>query len=552
MEGVTALAASLGLLTGSCAAPSWRTPPYDLRFQRVPDPVLHPRPARADERDWWYVAEQTTVRPLGELVSPTHWADRASGGGAPALDVNAFGEVMDSTWFTNRLGRRPLTVEEVARGPNTKPRPARGLLLVESGKLSGASPGLVVVDEDGDRFIVKFDPPAHPGLASGAEVIATKILHAAGYNVPENYVLTFDSRKLVLQEGAMGPGPEGRPVPLTEKGLTDLVTLANPTLRGRVRGMFSRVLPGDPIGPFDYTGRRRDDPNDTIPHERRRSLRGLRWFSAWINNTDVRASNTFDVFREVEPDRGYVVHYLIDFGDALGSLGTKSKYANDGHEPLFSWGVLAELVFTAGLRYRWWLPAQRSPYRSVGMFEAAVFRPELWSSSIPNPAFDACDPHDTFWAASIIARFTREMVDATVAQAEYRSEDAAQYVADTLWLRREKILAMAFSRISPLSAPAVIDRTVRWTDLGVSSGLHRASDVRYRYWLEGARGRFEGSAAGARRVDLPLPALPDEGTGFLSLHVERTVARGQRLVTVLRLRRDGPRLRMIGLERPVR
>ena len=49
---------------------------------------------------------------------------------------------------------------------------------------------------------------------------------------------------------------------------------------GRWRAISSRFLPGKPIGPFDYKGRRPDDPNDSIDHEDRRELRGLRLFAA--------------------------------------------------------------------------------------------------------------------------------------------------------------------------------------------------------------------------------------------------------------------------------
>ena len=44
----------------------------------------------------------------------------------PALNVNTLDEVPDSSWFTNRLGRRDMTIDEVLRGPNQVDGPAPG------------------------------------------------------------------------------------------------------------------------------------------------------------------------------------------------------------------------------------------------------------------------------------------------------------------------------------------------------------------------------------------------------------------------------------------
>ena len=35
----------------------------------------------------------------------------------PSLAVNTLDEVPDSAWFTNRVGSRPMTIEELVRGP---------------------------------------------------------------------------------------------------------------------------------------------------------------------------------------------------------------------------------------------------------------------------------------------------------------------------------------------------------------------------------------------------------------------------------------------------
>jgi len=89
-----------------------------------------------------------------------------------AANTNALDEVPDSTWFTNRHARRRLSAEALAQGPNTgHPPSATGPLVVLSGKSLGMTPGFVMRDAKGDRYVVKFDPPDYPDLATGAELV---------------------------------------------------------------------------------------------------------------------------------------------------------------------------------------------------------------------------------------------------------------------------------------------------------------------------------------------------------------------------------------------
>ena len=39
-----------------------------------------------------------------------------------ALNVNTLDEVPDSSWFTNRIGRRPMSLDELVRGPDQRER----------------------------------------------------------------------------------------------------------------------------------------------------------------------------------------------------------------------------------------------------------------------------------------------------------------------------------------------------------------------------------------------------------------------------------------------
>jgi hypothetical protein len=88
-----------------------------------------------------------------------------------AVNVNTMDEVPDSTWFTNRIGRRTMSIEEIVRGPNTQDVPNIDTWPIVEGKGSGITPGYRVQSPDGRLYQVKFDPPSNPEMASGAEVI---------------------------------------------------------------------------------------------------------------------------------------------------------------------------------------------------------------------------------------------------------------------------------------------------------------------------------------------------------------------------------------------
>ena len=65
---------------------------------------------------------------------------------------------------------------------------------------------------------------------------------------------------------------------------------------GRYRAVASRFIKGKPLGEWEYRGRRKDDPEDLIPHEHRREVRGLWTINAWTNHTDCSARNTLDMW----------------------------------------------------------------------------------------------------------------------------------------------------------------------------------------------------------------------------------------------------------------
>ena len=182
-----------------------------------------------------------------------------------ALNVNTVDEVPDSSWFTNRIGRKPLSAGEIARGPDRAERLTLDGWKVSAGKSSGAQPGFRMTDTQGQTYQVEVDPPSNPELASGAETIGTAFYHAIGYNVVEVYLAEVDRDSLVIAEKATIRDPlNGRRRPLRKYDLDKVFSRAARLENGRYRVLVSPFAAGRPLGNFRYYGRRPDDPNDLV------------------------------------------------------------------------------------------------------------------------------------------------------------------------------------------------------------------------------------------------------------------------------------------------
>ena len=491
---VAAGAAVLAALVTAACGPRVSERPAHTFFAKAPAPVVHqPLRSEVEPTDWWDEGLHSTVLPLTRLASPRYFIGRLLGGES-ALDINDFGQVLDSSWFENRINRGLVSTTQIENGlalkdtegafngPAGANAPAHGDLTIISGKVQGVTPGFVVRDSRGQVWFVKFDPPAYPRMTTAAEMVGSRLLGAAGYHVAHNVLRDLDMSRLVLDPSAKTRDKYNRKVSLTDNRLEVLLAQLNPGHDGTVRALFSRAVHGMPIGPFRFRGRRGTDPNDTIVHERRRSLRGLWLFSAWIGNTDTRQQNTLDTF--IASDRtgnlGFIKHYLLDFGDALGSAGIREKHTAQGYELGTDWHEIGLRLITLGFRDPLWFRVKRSPFREVGVFEWRVFDPATWSPRYNNQAFLAADADDTFWAASILAHFTRADVAAAVAAAEFKNPQAAEWVVETLWRRRAKLLRYAFAELSTLDIPRVVGTELRLTDLNVLAEL-AGSPPRYHF-----------------------------------------------------------------------
>jgi hypothetical protein len=178
----------------------------------------------------------------------------------PSLNVNAWDEVPDSTWFTNRIGVRPLTFEDVVSGLEGKP-PLPVPWRVDRRNDSGYTPKVEIQDSTGQRYVLKFDPKGARERNSGSERIGTLIMWAAGYNVPHNSIVYFRPSDLKFDEKSSYRDPMGKRRQLKNADVEAVLNGLDPMPDGRYRGIASLYLSGAPLGPFVFTGRRKDDSN---------------------------------------------------------------------------------------------------------------------------------------------------------------------------------------------------------------------------------------------------------------------------------------------------
>jgi hypothetical protein len=367
-----------------------------------------------------------------------------------ALNVNTVDEVPDSSWFTNRIGRREMTVAEVVKGPDQTDRVSLEGWVVSGGKGSGVQPGFRMTNPTGQIYQIEVDPPSNPELASSVEIIGTAFYHAMGYHTVEVFLAQIDRTTLTISEQATIRDPlDGKRRRMKQTDLDAVFDRAARLPDGRYRVLVSRFAPGKPLGNFRYSGTRPDDPNDIIAHEHRRELRGARVFGAWLNHDDSRGINSLDTL-ETTGGRAWVKHYMFDFGSILGSGTVYAQRHRPGNEYIFEqrpgWLTLA----TLGAYIRpWMLIDYPDVPPSIGRLEAKAFDPAKWKPEYPNPAFDNMRPDDAFWAARIVSRFSDEMIAAVVLKGQYSDPRAAEHMTQVLIARRDKVLATWLNQVCP-------------------------------------------------------------------------------------------------------
>lgn len=392
-----------------------------------------------------------------------------------AQNVNAVGGVPDSSWFENRH----LTPRAVHHGPGRAEDRPTPPFRITSAKKGGRSLGFMVEDARGLEFILKFDLPEHPELKTAADIVSQRLFYALGYHVPEDHVAYFDADQLRI-DGEVMLTVDGTRERLDRPRLETLLEEVGRDARG-IRGLFSRFVDGEPLGGWPSVGTREDDPNDVVPHQHRRELRGLHTFCAWLDHVDYKQDNRLDVFIEAEDGRAYVRHYLVDFDTTLGVNAEIFPRVVDGFASVLDVGWVVATLPTFGLWTRPWERIEPVPdLRGVGRWQSEVFLPGEWVPMYPERAFDERTRYDDFWAASVLAKVTPAHIQAAVDAARYTDPRAAAYVARVLVERRRALLEHAFSRVAALDRFYVDGGRFCFVDAWLEHGFGAPATTRYR------------------------------------------------------------------------
>ena len=472
-----------------------------------------------------------------------------------AQNINTVDEVPDSSWWTNRIGMKPITVEQVGKGPDTTDGPADGAWLIVAGKNDGVTPGFTIEDRSGVKWFIKPDPPKYLGMATGTEVAVTKFFWALGYNVPETHIASMRKEDLQIAEGATVKVASGKRRNMKMGDINAMLKRSARNEDGTYRVIASKALEGKPLGGFRLYGTRPDDPNDVIPHEHRRELRGYFVFSAWLNHVDIKSLQSLDTLLQGD-GKSYVRHHLLDFSSALGSGSIKPREYWEGFEYLIEKkGHIGKDVVTFGATVEEYRTAKFYESPSMGRMyaENKDWDPETWVPRAPNAAFLRARWDDKFWAARKVAAFTEDMIRAAIKSGHFNDEEAEAFLVQALVERRDAIARRYLTGINPVVDPALsADGSLTFKNAAVEAGVAGAPDqyraAWYRYNNDTRAADRIGETGGTDKVQAPS-GLPSDGYIKVEISADSKEHESWKQPVHAYFHRDGSGWKLVGFER---
>ncbi len=510
----------------------------------------------------WDGMDNLLFRPFAEL-----WAFEAP---SEAVNANSFDEVADSAWFTNRLGAHPMSIDELRHGACSSSQfiehsedAPDGSWVIDHGKDNGSSQGFRIKIPGKGKYLLKNDAPGIE-RSTAASAIGAAAYSAVGFYTSCEQVVYVKRSVFKLTPGLTVTNNSGITHPFDQAALDKVLDGANK--RGDLlRFSVSAWLEGRLIGPFRYEKTRGDDPNDVIPHQHRRELRGGRVLAAWLDHFDAREQNSMDVWfadRKDQPESspGHVIHYYLDTSDILGSEWDWIQVSRRlGYSYLLDWGDVGRDFITLGIPQRTWDRVEYVPGREIfGYFNAKDFDPDEWKNEYPNPSFSRMTERDGAWMARILAHVTPEMVQALAAMGKFSDPANTAYLGMVLEGRLEKILDRYLTRLSPLANVHVEEGgALCATDL--AAARHVRAEGAFHYSAQDDAGH--SLAVERRGGGILCLALPHAGAGggrtdgdasqYVRVSIRDGVSVGPLVAHLYDLGPSGG-FRLVGLQRPER
>lgn len=433
------------------------------------------RPRGPDSGKARALVQQSVFGPLRSLFNTPGVARRLAGMRGEAYNVTSTDDVAESGWFVPRRRGAPL-------GLSVDRPDMSAAWVVVSRRTDAGGPVITIRDGRGREYWLTFDTPAHPELATATAAITAQLYRQTGYHAPDVTVVTLDPARLVA-------------------AIEDSATLARLPRGpdGQIRAAAHRA-PGRVLGSFAFSGRRRDDPADSVPHEHRRELRGLFVVAAWLNHTDLFAGRTLDVVVDTG-DGAYVRHYVLGFESGLAGRGITGS-ARVGTEAAWDPGRVAARLLSLGFYAAPW-------ERNAGL----PFDPGRWTPVVHNAAFDRLTVRDGFWGAKLLAGLSESDIETAVRAGRLSDAVTADSLVAALASRRRVTINHWFSKVTPLEELTLEQSPsgtrLTFTDLAVVEGLARAHDRRFEVRAMPSRGRV-------LRRSLTVD-LAEDGRGLLIL-----------------------------------
>jgi hypothetical protein len=461
-----------------------------------------------------------------------------------SLGVNTLGEVPDSSWFTNR-DISSLSIEALRKGGRVHGGPQPPYTVVAA-KTEGVSTGFRIRDARGLLYFVKADPPSNPEMATAADVMGALFLYAAGYNVPENYIMVGPTEEFRLAEKASINSISGKNRRLTAIELRQIFDQIPRERDGRVRLMASLSLPPKIEGPFRYAGVRSDDPNDLVPHQQRRDLRGLRVLFAWLNHTDAKGENSLDTV-EGEGENARFVHHLLDFGDCFGSDSDIAKDPRHGQEYIVL-PITWSRMYTLGLSAPDWETVHYpKEMKAVGNFTAVAFDPLTWKANYPNPAFVQMTALDGYWGAKRVMAFRNEQIRAIIEEGHFQDPKVVDYMTRVLESRRDAIGRAWFRQVLPLERFRIVDDHLAFDDLAVQYGFSSPSRYQFSWFVWHNEAQQKEDVSTSEGFALPTTFKSLAVGSYIGCRIALEHA-DKRTVTIY-FRHDGDNWKLVGISR---